>query len=103
MIIKLPVKFDKQITIIYIDGTVEEENTFPSNKGLQKCEFKEKISGYDARIYRVTNLVGYNGDEFIKLCPKCGEKLSEIRFGYSGRNSKGGRRDQSQCNECRSC
>ena len=59
-------------------------------------------NGKDALNHRVTNLVGHNGQCFIKLCPHCQQELPETDFGYAGRDTgEPARRDQSNCTACR--
>ena len=51
---------------------------------------------------RITNLVGHNGRQFLKVCPNCGCEKTETEFGYDGRDTgEITRRDQSWCTECR--
>lgn len=61
------------------------------------------VSGYfieNNEMVRVTNLIGYDGYSILKLCPNCGNVKTLEEFDYEGRDS-GGRRDQSNCMECR--
>ena len=99
MIISTPIRFDSKVTITYEDGTIEDTYEFPGKKGLVKCTFP-KINGRDALNSRVTNLVGYDGNEILKRCPYCLQHKHVTEFGYSGRYTNG-RRDQSRCNLCR--
>lgn len=100
MIMRLPITFDRIISINYSDGSSESSNIFPTSKGLMECSFT-KINGWDIAGNRVTNLVGYDGVEVLKKCPACYEIKYVTDFGYSGRYTNR-RRDQSQCMECRS-
>lgn len=100
MIMRTPIRFDYEIGVNYSDGTSERTLTFPTNRGLDICSFT-KINGYDANNNRVTNLVGYDGLEFLKRCTNCNIDKHVTEFGYSGRTTNG-RRDQSQCSNCRS-
>ncbi len=60
------------------------------------------MSGYDNLGRRVTNLVGHDGQYFIKFCPNCLKEKPEMDFGYNGRDTgEPTRRDQSNCTECR--
>lgn len=65
------------------------------------------VKGFDARGYRVTNIVGFDGVDLLKRCtnPDCWEiKRSAEGFGENGRNSnpkRPMRRDQAQCIICR--
>ncbi|MGV8146290.1 MAG: hypothetical protein ACLKAK_10850 [Alkaliphilus sp.] len=99
MIMRLPITFDRSITINYSDGSSEKTKIFPANKGLVECTFIE-INGWDVCHNRVTNLVGYDGIEMAKKCPRCNITKHVTRFGYDGRYTNR-RRDQSYCNECR--
>lgn len=56
-----------------------------------------KVSGYDGRRLRVTNLVGFSNGDFLKECPKCGRVKCSEEFGL--RKTVG--RDQSNCIDCR--
>ncbi len=86
MIIKPPITFDTGKTFLP-DG---------------KIYHWEKANGYDSYGRRITNLVGHNGDQFIKVCPNCGHEKPETEFGYNGRDTgETTRRDQSWCTKCR--
>lgn len=62
----------------------------------------EKANGHDSNGRRITNLVGHNGHQFMKVCPNCGREKPETEFGYEGRDTgEITRRDQSWCTECR--
>ncbi|MGP1411617.1 MAG: hypothetical protein ACTTKD_07265 [Peptoanaerobacter stomatis] len=94
-----PIKFDKAVKITYYNGYSENSNCFPTSYGLKQCIF-EKINGYDSNNYRVTNLVGYDGNSLLKLCPNCKKTKIVTDFGYDGRVTNR-KRDQSNCNDCR--
>lgn len=96
----LPIRFDKSVTITYLDGTIEQSSSFPGTRGENICNFPQ-INGYDANDNRVTNLVGYDGQTLLKRCPACGLDKSPLAYGERGRVT-GRRRDQSQCSDCRS-
>ncbi len=62
------------------------------------------VSGYfidDDEMVRVTNLVGYDGNNILKWCPNCKQIKGIEGFDYSGRYANG-QRDQSNCKDCRS-
>lgn len=99
MIMKLPIQFDSSIQINYQDGSFENSLVFPTQRGRIPCTFS-KMNGFDANNKRVTNLVGYDGSELLKLCPNCSKVKPVIEFGYSGRTIRI-KRDQSHCSECR--
>lgn len=65
--------------------------------------FDGPVSGVDADSNRVTNIVGFNGRELLKRCPKCKKVWPASEYGASGRPSTGAyeRRDQADCGECR--
>jgi hypothetical protein len=65
--------------------------------------FDEPVGGVDASGGRVTNIVGFDGRELIKQCPKCRKNWPASMYGPSGRPSGGAyeRRDQADCHECR--
>ena len=86
MIISPPIRFDDS-TVFVPDGNTHSWS---------------KKSGYDSNNRRITNLVGHNGNQFIKRCPHCGGDLPETYFGYDGRDTgERTRRDQSNCTDCR--
>lgn len=87
MIYTLPIRFDSNINII--------SNTFP----IATCRFS-KTNGYDANGIRVTNLVGFDTNDFMKQCPNCGRIMPASIFGL--RNMPDGQHDQSNCPDCRS-
>ncbi|UYZ38004.1 hypothetical protein OD350_10140 [Clostridium beijerinckii] len=99
MIMRIPINFDSSIHIKYEDGSTEDSLIFPGTQGLKKCTFN-KMNGYDYNNNRVTNLVGYDGQELIKRCPCCMRDKHVTEFGYSGRITNR-KRDQSQCTNCR--
>lgn len=67
-----------------------------------KPHYWEKTNGYDSNGRRITNLVGHNGYQFIKVCPNCECEKPETEFGYDGRDTgEPNRRDQSWCSKCR--
>lgn len=99
MVMHIPINFDYAVTITYFDGSTEVSSCFPGQRGIISCTFP-KINGYDACGNRVTNLVGYNGVDLIKRCPKCLSDKIVTEFGYDGRYTNR-RRDQSECTDCR--
>lgn len=56
-----------------------------------------KCSGYDGNNIRVTNIVGYENGDFLKVCPNCNEILPSEAFGLRSTID----RDQSWCMDCR--
>ncbi len=100
MVMNIPVQFDDFVKITYFDGRTEVSDIFPASRGLEVCSFS-KISGYDSNNNRITNLVGFDGHELLKVCPKCSGIKHVTDYGYSGRYTNR-RRDQSQCSYCRS-
>lgn len=94
-----PIIFDEKVIIKYPDGTTEESTKFPGDRGQVICTFT-KMNGYDNVNNRVTNLVGYDGESLLKLCPNCNEIKKVEEFGTKGRTVVR-KRDQSHCIECR--
>lgn len=88
MIYTLPITFDTPIQI--------NTGHFP----IKQCQFS-KVSGYDSSNVRVTNLVGFNNGDFLKICPNCMRIFSASYFGLRNMGD-GSVRDQSNCPECRS-
>jgi hypothetical protein len=83
---------------------------YNKQKGVQNMQPKfpvkfEKTSGYDANGHRITNIVGFDGVELLKECPRCGLAKKSSAFGVSGRkmeqDNEKSIRDQSYCIECR--
>ena len=81
MIYSLPIRFD--IPIQNTSG--QYPNRFP------------QTNGYDNNGVRVTNLVGYENGDFLKICPNCGRTLPSEAFGLRITEN----RDQSWCSDCR--
>lgn len=69
---------------------------------LRGRRLKQMTNGYDANGVRVTNIVGFQKGDFVKVCPHCGRELPASMFGlrYDAQNAK--QRDQSYCGKCRS-
>lgn len=108
MKIKSPVYFDKYVDIKFEDGTTAFLDHYPNLHIDKPCKFKHLTNGYDSNGNRVTNLVGYDGNEFLKMCSRdtCRKVLLASEFGSGGRyikNKLGERilRDQSNCKDCR--
>lgn len=89
------------VTVTYQNGNVLR-NVSVINSTITISAFTmDMSSGYDANGYRVTNIVGFNGHELLKHCPRCNRAKPTTKFGYSGRVTTS-TRDQSECNDCRS-
>lgn len=101
MITEIPIRFDSSVQINYPDGSTEISHTFPTGRGLIPCSFS-KTNGHDSNNTRFTNLVGFDGNELLKKCPKCLAEKHITEFGNSGRFTNNEHRDQSNCNDCRS-
>lgn len=111
MIVNLPLRltgsnnpgyrYEKYVDLIYEDGNIIRGVNVIDNNITTKPFFMEISSGYDANNNRITNIVGYDGINLLKYCPKCGCTKPTTEFGYSGRVTTD-RRDQSDCNSCRS-
>ena len=56
-----------------------------------------KCNGYDGDNLRITNIVGYENGDFLKICPHCNRILPTEAFRL--RPTVG--RDQSWCMDCR--
>ncbi len=56
-----------------------------------------KSNGYDGNNIRVTNIVGYENGDFLKVCPHCNGILPSESFGLRPTMD----RDQSWCMDCR--
>lgn len=98
--IKLPIIFDNSVRIVYFNGIEEISAVFPGTGGLVSCSF-DSINGIAADHARVTNLVGFNGQFFLKKCPNCQKVKNTFEFGPMGRTTNGQKRDQSHCIVCR--
>ncbi|ELP5182794.1 hypothetical protein VB566_15105 [Clostridium perfringens] len=91
----------KSITITYQDGTtINNVNIIDSSIATRPFTIPMS-SGYDSTGARITNIVGFDGTHLLKHCPSCGLIKATTDFGWSGRRTSG-RRDQSECNDCRS-
>ena len=102
---KYPITFDEKITLFFQDGTYIITNIYPTSNSCLPCQFSKKISGYDSSLNRVTNLIGFDGNEFLKQCSRadCSRVLKASDFGPWGRTMANGQhRDQSNCPSCRS-
>ncbi|MDU4749756.1 MAG: hypothetical protein E6X86_01850 [Clostridium butyricum] len=105
MLMKYPIKFDENITLFFQDGTNIITNVYPTSNSSLPCKFSKKISGYDSSHNRITNLVGFDGIEFLKQCSRsnCCVVLKASDFGPWGRTMANAQhRDQSNCPSCRS-
>lgn len=89
MIYTLPIEFDFPIQI--------KTPQFPPDS----CRFSSKVNGYDDEGVRVTNLVGFENGDFLKICPNCNRIFSATHFGLRNMGN-GDIRDQSNCPDCRS-
>ena len=107
MIVNLPLRLtgdryeaneEKRVNIIYNNGDILETNIIDDWVLAGGPFIMEKSNGYDNLNNRITNIVGYDGNDLLKRCPKCGSDKPTVYYGSSGR----GNRDQSECNECRS-
>ena len=87
MIITSPVKFD---------GC---EDTFAPDGNRYNWV---KVNGYDANNFRITNIVGHDGVDYLKICSRegCGTILHAAAYGEEGRYTDR-LRDQSNCPEHR--
>lgn len=94
-------KVQNLVNVFYSNGTVLT-NVSVIDSSITIMNFTMDISsGYDANGHRITNIVGFNGNELLKYCPSCGYIKPSTSFGWNGRVTTS-RRDQSECNECRS-
>lgn len=90
------------VNITYSDGTKLNDIPEINDDIIIKGPFTmDMSSGYDACGNRITNIVGFNGNELLKKCPSCGQIKPTTEFGCSGRVTTSPR-DQSECNKCRS-
>lgn len=88
------------VDLIYENGGIlRRVGTIDTNIMIRPF-FMEMSSGYDANNNRITNIVGYDGINLLKYCPRCQCTKPTTEFGYSGRVTTS-RRDQSECNSCR--
>ncbi|HBF7094797.1 TPA: hypothetical protein ACG3JU_003746 [Clostridioides difficile] len=90
----------KKVDIIYEDGIKIVDVSVINSDIMKKPFIMEQSSGFDSKGNRITNIVGFDGTELLKVCPNCGEIKPATEFDYKGRvtNSK---RDQSNCGKCR--
>lgn len=110
MIVNLPLRLTgtgksgctqtKSVTIRYQNGTVINNVSVIDNNITIMAFTMDKSSGFDDNENRITNIVGFDGNELIKLCPRCNGEKPTSRFGYKGRVTTS-KRDQSECNDCR--
>ena len=56
-----------------------------------------KCNGYDGDNLRITNIVGYENGDFLKVCPHCNRILPTESFRLRSTID----RDQSWCIDCR--
>lgn len=82
MIYTYPISLDNSMTI---QSTPASSLHFP------------KTNGYDGNKTRITNIVGYDNGDFLKVCPNCGKILPSEAFGLRITMD----RDQSWCMDCR--
>lgn len=111
MIVNLPLRLTgsgnpgyrqaNSVNITYNNGSTLTNISIIDNSIATTPFTMDMSSGYDANNNRVTNIVGFNGQELLKYCPSCGNIKPTTSFGYSGRVTNS-RRDQSECNNCRS-
>lgn len=93
-------KLNKTVNITYEDGTIIR-NINVINSFIARMPFTMPMSsGYDFNGNRITNIVGFDGTYLLKWCPSCQIIKPTISFGWIGRVTNG-RRDQSECNDCR--
>lgn len=93
-------RINKSVTITYADGT-QLNNIQRIDSSITIKPFTMPMSsGYDSTGARITNIVGFDGTNLLKYCPSCNLVKLTTEFGYSGRTTNG-RRDQSECNDCR--
>lgn len=85
------------VDIIYSDGTQRNNVAVIDSTITIRPFFMSKSNGYDSNNSRITNVVGFDGTNLLKLCPNCSNTRTTNEFGESGRGS----RDQSHCNICR--
>ncbi|MDD7372568.1 MAG: hypothetical protein SO136_06275 [Sarcina ventriculi] len=88
------------VTITYSNGRILRNVGLIDTSITTSSFTMDMSSGYDSNVNRITNIVGYNGQYLLKYCPQCGHTKPTIDFDWSGRVTTG-RRDQSDCNNCR--
>jgi hypothetical protein len=88
MFVKFPVTL--------VDGTVIEAGDQPFWYVLS-----QKTNGIDADGNRITNIMGYDGVCIVKWCPRCGQLLPNLDFGYDGDQAKESSAAVSFCDSCR--
>lgn len=94
------------VTLRYEDNTEITTNKL-TQMHLSNGNFiilNSPVSGYfihNNDMIRVTNLVGFNNGNLLKMCPSCGEVKPITEFDHSGRYTPY-LRDQSQSSVCRS-
>lgn len=82
--------------------TLEDGTIINGTEESFRFEGDQKFNGTDADGNRVTNIVGFDGENLEKWCPGCGGIFLSVDFGFEGRaTSPDYRRDQSYCNVCR--
>lgn len=110
MIVNLPLKltdsgnpgymYQNYVDLIYANGEILRGiGTIDSNITIRPF-FMEMSSGYDNNNNRITNIVGCDGINLLKYCPRCQCTKPTTEFGFKGRVTTS-RRDQSECNSCR--
>lgn len=93
-------KIPNTVTITYNNGqTINNVNIIDSSITIMPFRMNMS-SGYDSIGNRITNIIGFDGTNLLKHCPSCNKIKPTIEFGWSGRVTTG-RRDQSECNNCR--
>ena len=89
------------VNIVYNNGTILNNINIIDNSITIAPFTMDMSSGYDNNSNRITNIVGFDGYNLLKYCPSCHSIKPTIEFGYLGRVTTS-RRDQSECNLCRS-
>lgn len=89
------------VTVTYQSGQVLRNVGVIDSNITTSAFTMDMSSGYDANNNRITNIVGFDGHELLKHCPRCNLPKPTTQFGYSGRVTTS-RRDQSECTDCRS-
>ena len=94
-------KIQNSVNINYSNGTTLKNVSIIDSSITTMAFTMDMSSGYDANGNRITNIIGFDGSELLKYCPSCEYIKPSTDFGWSGRVTTS-RRDQSECNHCRS-